>query len=339
MDRAIQDFSRYLKVERNASEHTHRNYLSDLAAFRAFLAAGKDSSASAPALEKKTVPGRPPAPAPGPVPEPDPAPPAPVIESVDHLTIRGYLAYLYRKGLSKTTVARKLTALRVFFQFLLREGRVAVNPAKRVASPKREKYLPGFLNHDQATNLMALPKGDERSALRDRAILETFYSTGIRLSELVGLNIADIDFEGGMVKGRKERIVPIGRKAIEAVREYLKVRPSSGEGLFCNARGGRLTGRSIDRIVKKYMREVDRPALTPHSLRHTFATHLLEGGADLRSVQELLGHASLSTTQRYTHLQVYHLMAVYDKAHPRGETAAAAVRNSSGSEEKDGAVE
>lgn len=303
MDRAIQDFSRYLKVERNASEHTHRNYLSDLAAFRAFLVAqGPEDGGRG--TEENEAP-----------------------ESIDPLTIRGYLAHLYRKGLSKSTVARKLTTLRVFFQFLLREGRVAVNPAKRVASPKREKYLPGFLNVDQAASLMTLPKGEGPSALRDRAILETFYSTGIRLSELVGLNVADIDFGGGMVKvfgkGRKERIVPIGRKAIEAVQEYLKVRPSSGEGLFCNPRGGRLTGRSIDRIVKKYMRGVDRPALTPHSLRHTFATHLLEGGADLRSVQELLGHASLSTTQRYTHLQVDHLMAVYDRAHPRGETAAA----------------
>jgi len=326
MDRAIQDFSRYLKIERNASEHTHRSYLSDLEAFRAFLVEGK-GSAPAPASEKKPVPGRPAAPAPSPVPEPRPEPPAPLVESIDHLTIRGYLAHLYRKGLSKTTVARKLTTLRVFFQFLLREGRVAVNPAKRVASPKREKYLPGFLNVDQAASLMTLPKGDAPGALRDRAILETFYSTGIRLSELVGLNVADVDFEGGMVevfgKGRKERIVPIGRKAIEAVRAYLAVRPADGKGLFCNPRGGRLTGRSIDRIVKKYMRGVDRPALTPHSLRHTFATHLLEGGADLRSVQELLGHASLSTTQRYTHLQVDHLMAVYDRAHPRGEAAAA----------------
>ena len=319
MDRAIQDFSRYLKIERNASDHTLRNYLSDLAAFRAFLAEGQVS-------EKK------------PAPTPHPEPPAPILESIDHLTIRGYLAFLYRKRLSKTTVARKLASLRSFFQFLLREGRVTVNHAKRVASPKREKYLPGSLNVDQAIRLMSLPKGEERSALRDRAILETFYSTGIRLSELVALDIPDIDFEGGMVKvfgkGRKERIVPIGRKAIEAVKAYLTVRPLSAQGLFCNGRGGRLTGRSIDRIVKKYMKGVDRPSLTPHSLRHTFATHLLEGGADLRSVQELLGHASLSTTQRYTHLQVDHLMSVYDKAHPRGE-AAAARNGSAGREEGD----
>lgn len=324
MDRAIQDFSRYLKIERNVSDHTFRNYLSDLAAFRAFLTDAGNAARRDPASEKKPVP------IPGPVPEPKPEPPAPIVESIDHLVIRGYLAFLNRKGLSKTTVGRKLAALRTFFQFLVREGRVSANPAKRVASPKREKYLPGSLNLDQAMSLMALPKGEGWSALRDRAILETFYSTGIRLSELVGLDREDVHFEGGMLKvfgkGRKERIVPIGRKAIEAIEAYLKVRPPSGQGLFCNEKGGRLTGRSIDRIVKKYMKGIDRPALTPHSLRHTFATHLLEGGADLRSVQEMLGHASLSTTQRYTHLQVDHLMAVYDKAHPRGEAAAAPSR-------------
>jgi integrase/recombinase XerC len=302
MDRAIQDFSRYLKVERNASDHTFRNYLSDLAAFRAFLVK-PGSGAEGRGTEAKERP-------------------APAVGSIDHLTIRGYLAFLYRKGLSKSSVARKLAVLRSFFQFLLREGAVPLNPAKRVASPKREKQLPGFLTVDQAFHLMALPEGEGWGALRDRAILETFYSTGIRLSELTGLDVEDLHVEGEMIKvfgkGRKERIVPIGRKAIEAIGAYLKVRPPSAQGLFCNERGGRLTGRSIDRIVKKYMKEIDRPALTPHSLRHTFATHLLEGGADLRSVQELLGHSSLSTTQRYTHLQVDHLMAVYDKAHPRG---------------------
>jgi integrase/recombinase XerC len=333
MDRAIQDFSRYLKIERNASDHTFRNYLSDLMAFRAFLVSGKES-AERPVSEKKPIPNPPP------IPEPTPTPPAPIVESIDPLAIRGYLAFLYRKGLSKTTVARKLAVFRSFFQFLVRQGRISLNPAKTVASPKREKYLPGYLDLDQALNLMVLPKGEARSALRDRAILETFYSTGIRLSELVGLNLGEVDFNAGMIKvfgkGRKERIVPIGQKAVDAIRAYLKVRPLSAEGLFCNEQGGRLTGRSVDRIVKKYMKEIDRPALTPHSLRHTFATHLLEGGADLRSVQELLGHASLSTTQRYTHLQVDHLMSVYDKAHPRGEAPATAVQAGDPGEEGDG---
>lgn len=330
MDRAIQDFSRYLKVERNASEHTQRNYLSDLAAFRAFLVKQGSGVGGQGAVESKNQSlgerdgGSYPPPDKGGTGGviPDPRPPAP--ELIDHLAIRGYLAFLYRKGLSKTTVARKLATLRSFFRFLLREGRVSVNPARRVASPKLEKYLPRFLTVDQAIDLMTVPEGEKNSALRDRAILETFYSTGIRLSELVGLDLPDVDFNGGMIKvfgkGRKERIVPIGRKAVEAIQAYLTVRPPSGQGLFCNERGGRLTGRSVGRIVKKYMKEIDRPALTPHSLRHTFATHLLEGGADLRSVQELLGHASLSTTQRYTHLQIDHLMAVYDKAHPRGES-------------------
>ena len=326
MDRAIRDFARYLQVEENVSPHTYRNYLSDLSAFRDFLA------------------GEPAA--------PHADPPAP--ESIDHLTIRGYLAFLQKQGAKKTTVARKLAVLRSFFQYLVREGRLSLNPAKRVLRPKQEKRLPRFLTVDQAQALMTTPAGEGWTVCRDRAILETFYSTGIRISELVGLNPGDIDFDSGMVKvfgkGRKERIVPIGQKAIDAIRSYLKARPVSQsedpaspvrargvgasehpakqertdshlekEALFCNARGGRLTTRSVDRIVKKYVRQIDQPNLVPHSLRHTFATHLLEGGADLRSVQEMLGHASLSTTQRYTHLQIDHLMQVYDKAHPRAE--------------------
>jgi integrase/recombinase XerC len=294
MDRSIRDFARYLQVEENVSPHTYRNYLSDLAAFRAFLAGD-------PIKESK----------------------APAIESIDHLIIRGYLASLQKRGAKKATIARKLAVLRSFFQYLVREERVSLNPAKRVLRPKQEKRLPKFLTVDQAQALMATPSGAGWTVQRDRAILETFYSTGIRISELVGLNPDDIDFDSGMVKvfgkGRKERIVPIGQKAIDALRAYLAARPFSTEALFSNTRGGRLTVRSVDRIVKKYVQRIDQPTMVPHSLRHTFATHLLEGGANLRSVQEMLGHASLSTTQRYTHLQVDHLMQVYDKAHPRGK--------------------
>lgn len=293
MDRAIRDFARYLQIEENVSPHTYRNYLSDLQAFRSFLMGD---------------PGADDAPAP---------------ESIDHLMIRGYLASLQKGGAKKSTIARKLAVLRSFFQHLVREGRVSLNPAKRVLRPKQEKRLPRFLTVDQAQALMTTPSGEGWTVQRDRAILETFYSTGIRISELVGLNPDDIDFDSGMVKvfgkGRKERIVPIGQKAVDALRAYLAARPFSAEALFINARGGRLTARSVDRIVKKYVRRIDQPNMVPHSLRHTFATHLLEEGADLRSVQEMLGHASLSTTQRYTHLQVDHLMQVYDKAHPRGD--------------------
>lgn len=294
MDRAIHDFARYLQIEENVSPHTYRNYLSDLAAFKAFLVGAPEKESKAPSLE-----------------------------SIDHLMIRGYLAALQKRGAKKSTVARKLAVLRSFFQYLVREGRLPLNPAKRVVRPKLEKRLPRFLTVDQAQALMTTPTGEGWMVRRDRAILETFYSTGIRISELVGLNPSDIDFDSGMVKvfgkGRKERIVPIGQKAIDALQAYLAARPFSSEALFNNLRGGRLTVRSVDRIVKKYVLRIDQPNMVPHSLRHTFATHLLEGGADLRSVQEMLGHASLSTTQRYTHLQVDHLMQVYDKSHPRGD--------------------
>ncbi|HIE66152.1 MAG: tyrosine recombinase XerC [Nitrospira sp.] len=303
MDRAIEDFSRYLRVERNASPHTTRNYLSDLSAFRAYLIGAervKKGKVSGP-LTKKRVP--------------QPA-------QVSALMLRGYLAALHKKGIGKTTIARKLAVLRSFFQYLLREEKISVNPAKQLATPRQEKPLPLFLTAEQAARLLLLPQGEGWRVQRDRAILETFYSCGIRNAELLALQKGDIDFEAGMArvfgKGRKERLVPIGRKAIDAIRRYLNARPHPGEALFMNHRGERLTGRSISRIVKKYMLQIDKPSLSPHSLRHSFATHLLEGGADLRSVQEMLGHARLSTTQRYTHLQMDHLMKVYDKAHPRG---------------------
>jgi len=305
MDRAIRDFERHLKIERNVSPHTLRSYLSDLAAFRAYLLA-KQSRLS-PNPEKH--PGE------------ENRPFYFDLTKIDYLMIRGFLAALRKKGLKKTSMARKLTVLRAFFEYLLRKGCLSVNPAKQVSSPKREKPLPEFLTVDQACTLVVLPKGESWFALRDRAILETFYSTGIRLSELVGLSDDDIHLNSGVIrvfgKGRKERIVPIGSKAIEALQVYLKARPVAAEGLFSNHRGGRLSARSVSRIVKRYLCQIDRPGASPHTLRHSYATHLLEGGADLRTVQELLGHASLSTTQRYTHLQTDHLMQVYDQSHPR----------------------
>lgn len=321
MDRAIRDFARYLQVEENVSPHTYRNYLSDLAAFRAFLLKQGLAGGPGSGRSENQNPAFPPDKGGQGGGTPGPRPPAP--DTIDHLMIRGYLASLQKRGAKKSTVARKLAVLRSFFQYLVREGRVSLNPAKRVLRPKLEKRLPKFLTVDQAQALMTTPTGEGWVIQRDRAILETFYSTGIRISELVGLNPDDIDFDSGMVKvfgkGRKERIVPIGQKAIDVLHAYLAARPFSAEALFNNPRGGRLTVRSVDRIVKKYVRRIDQPTMVPHSLRHTFATHLLEGGADLRSVQEMLGHASLSTTQRYTHLQIDHLMKVYDRAHPRGD--------------------
>jgi len=295
MDDAIRDFRQYLDIERNFSPHTLVGYCSDLAAFRHYLFE-KGARGEAPVS----------------------------IEKIDRLVIRGFLAQLHKKGLAKSSIARKLAVLRSFFEFLVRNGTLPLNPAKQVASPKQAKRLPQFLTVDQACQACDLVSGDKPKcwlALRNRAILETFYSTGIRLSELVGLDVRDVYFEGGVIqvfgKGKKERIVPIGGKAIKALKTYLAARPPASKGLFSNWRGGCLSTRSVGIIVKKAMRQIDRPELSPHSLRHSYATHLLEGGADLRAVQELLGHRSLSTTQRYTHLQVDHLMQVYDKAHPR----------------------
>ncbi len=288
IDSLVDRFEAYLKTERNVSPHTLRNYLSDLAQFSSFLAStGNDQG----------------------------------VDKIDLFTLRAYLAVLKKNGLSKSTVARKLATLRSFFQYLTREGRISQNPARLISTPKKEKRLPKFLSVDEAQRLMSVGAGSkpalpQKYTLRDTAILETFYSTGIRISELVSLKKEDVDFHAGLIrvfgKGRKERIVPIGEKAMTVLKEYLQVFPSVSDSIFS------LTTRTIHRIVKKYMSQIDRPSFSPHTLRHTFATHVLEGGANLRAVQEMLGHTTLSTTQRYTHLQVDHLMQVYDKAHPRG---------------------
>lgn len=305
MDDAIQGFARHLEVERNVSPHTLRNYLSDLALFRNYLV----EKGRKPALNEEENPVIP------------KVLDASVLNAIDHLTIRGFLAALHKKRCAKSTIARKLAVLRAFFEFCVRVGHTDKNPAKAVNNPKQEKRLPDTLTVDQAVKVVVSPEGKGWRVLRDRAILETLYGTGIRVSELVDLDVGDLHVPSEVIrvfgKGRKERIVPVGKKALEALAAYLKLRPEKGEGLFCNHRGGRLTSRSVGRIVKKYMRQIDHPGSSPHTLRHTFATHLLEGGADLRAVQELLGHASLSTTQRYTHLQMDHLMAVYDLSHPR----------------------
>ena len=276
---------RYLEIEKNYSKHTILNYRLDLKDFSKFLG---DSP----------------------------------IQNVDYLALRKYLAVLKEKNLVARTVNRRLSSLRSFFKFLVRDGYLKTNPTLSLSSPKQEKHLPSFLTEDEVAKLIeaALPK-DERG-MRDRAILETFYSTGIRISELVGLNVEDIDFIGGVVKvmgkGKKERIAPIGDVASSRIRAYLEARKKQAEALFLNKSGRRITDRGVRNIVEKYLKMASiKQGVSAHTLRHSFATHLLNRGADLRSVQELLGHANLSTTQIYTHLTTERLKSVYDKAHPR----------------------
>jgi integrase/recombinase XerC len=253
-------------------------------------------------------------------------------KDIDPYFIRSFLSDLFARGNSKVTVARKLASLRSFFQYLLRQGKIPANPAKRVASPKLGRRLASFLSVDEAISLLKSADEPTAQGLRDRSILELFYGGGIRLSELVGLHLADLDWEANQIrvrgKGGKERIIPIGSFALLALRNYLARRdellPKEGKdervesALFLNRWGSRLSGRSVAQIVLKYLKKSGiSHRISPHALRHSYATHLLDAGADLRAIQELLGHARLSTTQRYTHLSMDKIMEVYDKAHPR----------------------
>ncbi len=289
MDRYIEKFIRYLEIEKNYSLHTILNYKLDLYDFKTFL--GEVAN----------------------------------LEKIDYLTLRKYLATLKEKKLTSRSINRRLSCLRSFFKFLTREGLIKINPISSLSSPKQEKHLPLFLTEEEVTKLIesafAKSEKDERG-LRDRAILETFYSTGMRISELVALSKEDIDFIGGIAKvkgkGKKERIVPIGEKAIEAIRKYLDRRKKDSDAVFLNKSGRRITTRGVRNIVDRYINIAGiKQGVSPHTLRHSFATHLLNRGADLRSVQELLGHVNLSTTQIYTHLTMDRLKSVYDKAHPR----------------------
>ena len=290
MQPLIDRFQQYLSVERNLSPHTCAAYLRDLAEFRDFF---------------RSVAG-----------EADPA-------RVDHLLLRRYLAELHKRN-ERTSIARKLSTLRTFFRYLVREGVLATNPAESVTTPKRNRYLPKTLSVDEATTLLERGHDLHVLGLRDRAMLELLYSSGLRVSELTGLDVGGIDLRENLVrvlgKGRKERIVPVGSKAREALLAYLEERGAVGDDqpLFVNHRGGRLTPRSVQRHLKtRLIKAGVFEDISPHALRHSFATHLLDGGADLRAIQELLGHASLSTTQRYTQVSIDQLMAVYDRAHPR----------------------
>ncbi len=280
---------RHLERERNASSHTIRAYSQDLDQFLAFL--GADPQGTLP---------------------------------VDHLTIRSFLAHLHGLRLAKSSSARKLAALRTFFRFLCREGILDQNPARALLSPKLEKRIPPRLEEADLSQLAEIKEKDSRS-LRVRAMIELLYGTGIRCAELTGLDASEVDLNGRLIrvlgKGRKERLVPFGRAAQSAIEAYLPVRISAIDGsgaLFTNRRGGRLTDRSVRRELQRRLREVAiHQRVSPHTLRHAFATHLLQRGADLRSIQELLGHASLSTTQRYTHVNTRQLLDIYRKSHPR----------------------
>jgi integrase/recombinase XerC len=243
------------------------------------------------------------------------------VSDVDYPAFRRYLAELRVKQLRPRSVARKLSSLRTFFRYLQREGAIKKNPAALIMTPKLDKTLPHFLTEEEATKLVESPVENKTADLRDRAIFETLYSAGIRVSELVGLSVHDVDLIGNIIKvygkGRKERMVPIGDKAVEAIRAYLEARKGKSEAVFLNPSGQRLTARSVRNIFNKHIKKTAiQQKVYPHMLRHSFATHLLNRGADLRSVQELLGHVNLSTTQIYTHLTTEKLKSVYDKAHP-----------------------
>jgi len=323
----LKAFLQHLALNRNASAHTVRAYDSDLSQFIAHAAAGAGVKV------RDLVPAQ-----------------------LDRLALRGFLADLHKRGQSRATAARKLAAARTFLRYLRREDLIQDDPGALVATPKRDIRMPAHLSEAEMSDLIESPGGDSVLARRDRAILELFYASGLRLSELAGLDVDDVNLSAKMVrvlgKGGKERIVPFNSSAASALRAYVKERDAliSGQGrqegrerqdarkrgavpsrpsrqsrprdpLFLNFRGGRLTTRSVDRLVRRYVAASGaRMGISPHALRHSFATHLLQRGADLRAIQELLGHARLSTTQRYTHVNAAQLLEVYKKSHPRAKS-------------------
>lgn len=303
LEEYLNQFFQHLRYERNVSQHTLRNYSSDLEQFRDYLlATGK----------VKDIP----------------------ITEIDHLTIREWMASLHSLNKKKTSIARKIASLRTFFQFLVREGVLENNPAKLVATPRVERKLPTHLSMEDAVRFIETPDLNTDLGKRDRAILEFLYATGVRVGELVGLNLKDIDFREKLVrvtgKRKKQRILPFGEPSLQALMHYLgDTRPiylnncpravRDDQAVFLNYQGTRITTRSVGRMIDKYIKicaDIHRD-ISPHSLRHSFATHLLDSGADLRDIQELLGHARLSTTQIYTHISMEKLIEVYDRAHPK----------------------
>jgi len=299
MRTAIARFLQYLRVERNASDLTVKSYREDLTALADYL---EEAHGACPR------PGQ-----------------------VSVLDLRGYVAALHEAGYARSTIARRLASMRSFFRFGQREGWAEQNPAKPLRNPRKQRALPHFLSAEEIGRLLDAPPADEPFGLRDRAILETMYSAGLRVSELVGLSQGDLDFQAGVVrvrgKGRRERLAPVGSYASRALKRWLRVRklhasePTGAEApVFTNKFGRRITTRSVGRMLEKHLRQTGLDTrTTPHSLRHSFATHLLDGGADVRSVQELLGHKSLVTTQIYTHVSTAGLRAAYERAHPRAK--------------------
>ena len=300
MEEHIEIFLESLR-NKSASEHTISNYERDLRQFSEFLTNRK--------LE---------------------------LPAVDHIVIRDFLSTLYERKLKKSSVARKLACLKSFFKLMVREQRLTANPADLVTSPRLPKQLPTFLQEDEATKLVELPVGDSLKDRRDRAILELLYASGLRVSELVGMNDHQLDMPQQLIrvlgKGKKERIVPFGDYAGRAITEYVEERDRLGlrdtgktamQPLFVSLNGRRLSSRDVQRLMVRFRTGLlAARKITPHTLRHSFATHLLERGADLRSIQELLGHSSLSTTQKYTHVSLQHLKNEYDKAHPKAKSPA-----------------
>ena len=297
MKEHLEGFFRYLEHERNFSPHTVKSYGEDLHRFLRYL-------------EESRQGGIP-------------------LKEIDHIIIRGFLGELHKEGKKKSTIGRKLAAIRTFFRFLHREGVIESNPAKLLSTPKREKDLPSFLTIDEAALLIEAPDATKPKGTRDRAILELLYATGMRVGELVSLKKEDVRIETATMrvlgKGRKERILPFGRMAADALRAYLAIRPQllkkgkgDPEAIFLNMGGTPLTDRSVRRLVSAYVRQCAlKTGISPHSLRHSFATHLLDRGASIRDIQELLGHASLSTTQKYTHVSIKKLIETYREHHPR----------------------
>ena len=297
MDKYLSSFEDFLSSERNYSKHTLKAYIADIKEFGLVLKDMGLISADNGEID---------------------------FAHMDETPIRTFISRLYGKN-KRVSISRKLASIRTFFEFLIRNGTIKSNPAKLVPTPKGEKRLPTFLTVDEVVKLVETPGSDNVYESRDRAILELLYSCGLRVSELVGINLNNLDLISMSVKvlgkGNKERMVPLGSKASTAIKTYLRQRldlKPEDDYLFVNSRGGRLSTRSIDRIIKKYAAISGIPKnISPHVLRHTFATHLLGGGADLRAIQEMLGHKSLSTTQRYTHISIEKIMEIYDKTHPR----------------------
>ena len=286
----IDRFLNYLNIEKNYSSHTISNYAADLRELGDFLESrgGKD------------------------------------IKRIDYFLLRKLLSVLTEKKLNKRTLSRKISTMKSFFKFMLREGLIKSNPASSLIYPRLDKPLPNFLTEKEVISILKLPKGNELLALRDRAILEFLYSTGARVSEMVSLKMENVDFVSAIAKvrgkGRKERLLPLGEPALNSLKKYIDKRGDNNPSLFINKRGGTLTDRGVRDIIYRYIKKAAIPSkVSPHTFRHSFATHLLNRGADLRSVQELLGHSSISTTQIYTHLTIDSLKNVYQKAHPRAK--------------------